>query len=186
MISLRDNPCNPCFVILLFYDGHLVDEVPAAAQLIEDEEHVADVECNTTLQVVVEVDVTAQRFPVAVESTADESSLTVDDGRAGVTASDIVRRQEAYGHGAVGHGIASEVLLLDEFLQLGRNHELGVLGIFFLEDTVGSGKILVVYAVFRIVGLHIAISQADGEVSVAIGRHGLFHLAQSSDVSLMQ
>lgn len=43
----------------LFNDGHLINQVLAAAQLVEDKEHVADVERDATLQVVVEVDVAA-------------------------------------------------------------------------------------------------------------------------------
>ena len=66
----------------LFDDGHFVNQVLAAAQLVEDEEHVADVQRDAALQVVVEVDVAAQRFPVAVESAADEVAFAVDDGRA--------------------------------------------------------------------------------------------------------
>ena len=66
----------------------------AIAQFVEDEEHVAYIQCNATLQVIVEVDVTAQRFPVAVESSTDELSFAIDDGAAGVTAGDVVRREE--------------------------------------------------------------------------------------------
>ena len=91
----------------------------AAAQLVEDEEHVADVQRDAALQIVIEVDVAAQRFPVAVEGATDEVTFAVNDRAAGVAARDVVGRQEADGHGAVGHGVAAEVLLLDEFLQLG-------------------------------------------------------------------
>ena len=111
----------------------------AVAQLVEDEEHVADVQCNATLQVIVEVDVTAQRFPVAVESSTDELSFAIDDGAAGVTAGDVVRREEANRHGAVCHGVASEVFLLNQFFQLGGYYEFTVFGILFFKDTVGSG-----------------------------------------------
>ena len=156
---------------MLFHDVHLVDEVATAAQLVKDEEHVADVEGNATLQVVVEVDVAAQRLPVAVEGAADESAFTVDDGAAGVSARDVVGGQEADGHGAVGHGIAAEVFLLDEFFQLGGYHELGILGVFLLQDTVGGGVVVVVHAVFGVVRLHVAIGEADGEVGVRIRRY---------------
>ena len=52
----------------------------AIAQFVEDEEHVAYIQCNATLQVIVEVDVTAQRFPVAVESSTDELSSPLMTG----------------------------------------------------------------------------------------------------------
>ena len=41
----------------LFYDGHLVDQVLAVAQLIQDEEYVADIHYDAALQCTVEVDV---------------------------------------------------------------------------------------------------------------------------------
>ena len=80
-------------ILCLLDDGHLVDEMLAAAQLVEDEEHVADVQRDAALQVVIEVDVAAQRFPVAVEGAADEVAFAVNDRAAGVAARDVVGRQ---------------------------------------------------------------------------------------------
>ena len=45
---------------LLLYDVHLLDEAFATAELVDNEEHVADVDVDATLQVVVEVDVAAE------------------------------------------------------------------------------------------------------------------------------
>ena len=114
----------------------------AIAQFVEDEEHVAYIQCNATLQVIVEVDVTAQRFPVAVESSTDELSFAIDDGAAGVTAGDVVRREEANRHGAVCHGVASAASDVYK-----RQHEFTVFGILFFKDTVGSGIVVVVYGI---------------------------------------
>ena len=44
----------------LFLDCHFVNEVLAVAKLFENEQHVADVESDATLKVVVEIDVTTQ------------------------------------------------------------------------------------------------------------------------------
>jgi hypothetical protein len=44
----------------LFYDSHFINQVTAIAQLVDNEENVADIYCDTTLEVVVEVDVTTQ------------------------------------------------------------------------------------------------------------------------------
>ena len=44
----------------LLHDVHFVDEALAAAELVDDEEYITDVDVDTTLQVVVEVDVTAE------------------------------------------------------------------------------------------------------------------------------
>ena len=48
---------QPLSFLLVFVNGHFIDEVLATTELIDDEEHVADVNRNTTLEVVVEVDV---------------------------------------------------------------------------------------------------------------------------------
>ena len=45
---------------LLLDDIHLVDEAFATAELVDDEEYVADVDVDTTLQIVIEVDVAAE------------------------------------------------------------------------------------------------------------------------------
>ena len=47
-------------IISLFYDSHFINQVTAITQLVDDEENVADIYCDTTLEVVVEVDVTTQ------------------------------------------------------------------------------------------------------------------------------
>ena len=70
---------TPFFFKILFYDRHFINQVTAVAQLVDDEENVTDINGDTTLEVVVEIDVTAQRFPVAVESTTNQFSLAIDD-----------------------------------------------------------------------------------------------------------
>lgn len=44
----------------LFYNSHFINQVTAVTQLVDNEENVADIYCDTTLEVVVEVDVTTQ------------------------------------------------------------------------------------------------------------------------------
>ena len=46
--------------VLLLNDIHLVDEALAVTELVDNEEHITDINVDTTLQVVVEVDVTAE------------------------------------------------------------------------------------------------------------------------------
>ena len=70
---------TPFFFKILFYYRHFINQVTAVAQLVDDEENVTDINGDTTLEVVVEIDVTAQRFPVAVESTTNQLSLAIDD-----------------------------------------------------------------------------------------------------------
>ena len=47
-------------IVFLLHDIHLVDEAFATAELVDYEEYVADIDVDTTLQVVVEVDVAAE------------------------------------------------------------------------------------------------------------------------------
>ena len=47
-------------LIVLFYNSHFINQVAASAELVDDEEYVADIYCDTTLEVVVEVDVATQ------------------------------------------------------------------------------------------------------------------------------
>ena len=47
-------------VIPLFYNCHFINQVAAVTELVKDKEYVADINSNTTLEVVVEVDVATQ------------------------------------------------------------------------------------------------------------------------------
>lgn len=47
-------------VFILFVDGHFINEVLATTELVDDEEDVADIYCDATLEVVVEVDVATE------------------------------------------------------------------------------------------------------------------------------
>ena len=58
--------------VSLLDDIHLIDEAFAVAEFLDDEKYIADIDIDATLQVVVEVDVTAKRLPVTVESQADK------------------------------------------------------------------------------------------------------------------
>jgi hypothetical protein len=45
---------------VLLHDVHLLDEALTITELLDYEEHVADVDIDTTLKVVIEVDVAAE------------------------------------------------------------------------------------------------------------------------------
>ena len=47
-------------LIILFYNSHFINQVATTAELVDDEEDVADIYGDTTLEVVVEVDVATQ------------------------------------------------------------------------------------------------------------------------------
>ena len=59
-MSLKNMKAFSLKIISLFYDSHFINQVTAITQLVDDEENVADIYCDTTLEVVVEVDVTTQ------------------------------------------------------------------------------------------------------------------------------
>ena len=44
-------------IISLFYDSHFINQVTAITQLVDDEENVADIYCDTTLEVMVRMEV---------------------------------------------------------------------------------------------------------------------------------
>ena len=52
--------CVYLLVFILFVDGHFINEVLATTELVDDEEDVADIYRDATLEVVVEVDVAAE------------------------------------------------------------------------------------------------------------------------------
>ena len=61
----KGSPCTSkgCLIALMYrllYDIHLLDEACALAKLVDYEEYIADIYVDTTLQVVVEVDVAAE------------------------------------------------------------------------------------------------------------------------------
>ena len=43
----------------------------ASSQFFKDEQYIADVQIDTTLQVIIKIDVTAERLPVTIESSTD-------------------------------------------------------------------------------------------------------------------
>ena len=47
-------------LVLLLHDVHLLNEALAITELLDYEEHVADVDIDTTLKVVIEIDVAAE------------------------------------------------------------------------------------------------------------------------------
>ena len=62
-----------------FVDVEFVDEVGGSVHLVDDEEHVTDVDVDSALEFRLEVDVAAHGFPVSVESETDEFALAVHD-----------------------------------------------------------------------------------------------------------
>ena len=121
------------------------------------------------MQVLLEVDVAAHGFAVAVEGQADEVAVGIQHGRAAVAAGDVVVGDEAGGQLTLGVGIGAEVTCSVEVFETLGNDELGVVGVFFLHDTVEGGVVVVGDAVAGVVGLDVAVGEADG--AVGVGAH---------------
>ncbi len=77
-------------------DRHLIDQTGALAPLIDGEEDVANVDYDRTLEVGLELDITAHSFPVTVEGQTEYTTILVKDRATGVTACDVVRRDKGY------------------------------------------------------------------------------------------
>ena len=63
----------PSLLLLEFFD-----ELLRFAPLVDDEEHIADIDTDAALQVAVEGDVARHSIPVAVEGKAEQFSLAVE------------------------------------------------------------------------------------------------------------
>ncbi len=70
--------CAKGFAVLLLQE--FADEVVGVAPLVDDEEHIAHVDADASLQVAVERDVARHGFPVAIEGQAQQFSLAVEHG----------------------------------------------------------------------------------------------------------
>ena len=70
--------------------------------------------------------------------------------------------------GAVGIGPAAIVSRQEQGFHFGREDELGIGGIFLLQQTLGGGVILVHQGIFGAVREHLAIGQAHGGVGIRI------------------
>ena len=49
----------------------------ATTQFLEDEEHITNIQVDTTLQVIIEIDISTQRLPVAIKCTTDQLTVFV-------------------------------------------------------------------------------------------------------------
>ena len=64
-------------------DRHLIDQAGALAPLIDGEEDVANVDYDRTLEVGLELDITAHSFPVSVEGQTEYATILIEDRATG-------------------------------------------------------------------------------------------------------
>ena len=130
-------------------DVHFLQQIASSAKLVHQEQNVADVHTDATLQVRLEHDVAGHALPVAVEGKADQLTVRIEDRTAGIASGDVIVGEEAARQVAVRHRILAVILRLIEFLQLGRDLELVVVRILFLDHAVDSGIMPVKESVLR-------------------------------------
>ena len=151
-------------------DIHFVKEPGGAAELVHQEQDVADVYADAPLQVRLKHDVAGHRLPVAVKSKADQFSLCVQYRAAGVAAGNIVVGKEASRQVAGGIGIDTVVLGLPKLLQACGDDKFIVGGVFLLHYAVKGGEMVVPDAVLGRIAANLAVSKTHGEVCIGIRR----------------
>ncbi len=58
--AISANAADNKFLSSLFNNRHFVNQMSASSQLFENKEYITDVQVDTALQVIIEIDVTAQ------------------------------------------------------------------------------------------------------------------------------
>ena len=64
---------------MLPYYIHFIEQVTGPSELVHDEQHIADVHADASLELRLEHHIAAHRFPVAVESQPDQLPVCIED-----------------------------------------------------------------------------------------------------------
>lgn len=166
-------------------DRHLFDSVATAAVEVDDEEDVADIYADTTLQGGIEAKVGGETLDVAVEGEADEFALGVEDSGTGVTTRDVIVGKEARLEFAVLTGVTTVVLLKIELTERFVDDVVGIVGIFLFHHTAESGLPIVTHSIARFVAAHVAIGHAEGEVGIGT-LCPVVHLAEAAHIDAVE
>ena len=135
-------------VLVGLLDRHLIDQTGARAPLIDGEEDVANVDYDCTLEVGLELDITAHSFPVPVEGQTEYTTILIEDRATGVTACDVVRRDKGYVKLTILLVCpTAPITLLNQLKEGGEDVELRRLGVILLEDTTAGGEVVILYSV---------------------------------------
>ena len=87
----------------------LIDKVRRTAELIRDEEDVANVDGDRTIDLRVVIEIVTEAFEIAVENKADLFAVCIENGRTTVAANDIGRASEVE-RNAVALAITAKVM----------------------------------------------------------------------------
>ena len=100
----------------LFYNCHFIYQMPCTCELVDNEEHIADVDADIATDVGVVDEVAHRAFPAAVKVEAEELAFGIQNRAARVAACGVHTGGESHVHGAVLVGIATVVLVVIELL----------------------------------------------------------------------
>ena len=142
--------------MLFGLDSHLVDEVGSAADLVDDEKGVTDIEADVPAEVRVKLDVAHGALPHSVEVDADQAALAVYDRTAGVASGSVVSGDEADRYGAVAApaAIIASCHYVAESL---RYIVVEYLRIVLLHDAVYGRERQIIHSVCRRIALDVAV-----------------------------
>ncbi len=156
------------------HERHLVDQVPGAADAVDDQQHVADVDGDVAADRRVEGDVAHRRAPRAVEVDAHQLAAGVE-ARSEPELPPVVwfeaRKADRHRAAAVDFDGPAAVLLRGvQVAQLLRDVVVVNRGLSFSDDAVDGRQRPVVLAVGVFIPGHRAVGHAQREVGVGEGR----------------
>ena len=91
------------------FDHQLVEQPSCTRELVDDEQHVADIDRYRTLQIGLESHIARHGFPVAVESQPEQCTPSIHHGRTRIAARNIAVGKERHRKFASGIGITAEI-----------------------------------------------------------------------------
>ena len=146
---------------------HFVNEVGRSGEFLEDPHDVTDIDGDGALQFIFERNVTAHRFPVAVEGEADQVAVRVEHGAARVASCDVGAVDEANLE-FIGLPVypAAEVAVANELLEFCWNHEFWIRVVHFFEDAIRRCEVVVSDGVGRFVRFNEPVGHPHGGVGV--------------------
>ena len=95
--------------MFLSYDRHFIDKIFGSGIFVDNEKYVTYIDIDAALQILLENNVAAHGFPVAVEGCAYQFAIGIDDGTARVAARNVVVTEETARQVAVFHGIFAKI-----------------------------------------------------------------------------
>ena len=143
----------------LIHDRHLIDQILCICHFVHDEQHIAGIQVDTSLQVFLEIDISGHCLRVTIESGSDQLAISVDYRRTGVTSRNIIIRDKVYGD--IIRTVTTEILSVIQVFLFLRYFKFSSFRTFFLHNTRQRRVIIIEHGISRFVTLHVTVSQTD-------------------------